>query len=145
MSERTAAFEAVTEELRVISRRFKRLVAERAAEVHPQLQSASYHLLAYLVENGATRASDLACRFEIDKGAISRQLQHLVDLGLAERTPDPEDGRAQLVSASPEAARLITEVMATQRRAQRARLSGWSDAELKTLASQLGRFNADLD
>ena len=42
------------------------------------------------------RASTVAEQFGIDKGAISRQVQHLVDLGLLDRTPDPADGRATL-------------------------------------------------
>ncbi|MGZ4474447.1 MAG: MarR family winged helix-turn-helix transcriptional regulator [Nocardioides sp.] len=144
MSERSAAFDAVTAELRVIGRRMKQVIAERATAIHPQLQSASYYLLVHLVENGPTRGSELACQFGIDKGAISRQIQHLVDLGLAERTPDPEDGRAQLVSASEEAVRLIDETVAKQRRVWREQLADWSDAELASLAAQLGRFNTDM-
>ena len=144
MSERAAAFDAVTAELRVIGRRVKQVIAERATAVHPQLQSASYYLLVHLVENGPTRGSELSCQFGIDKGAISRQIQHLVDLGLAVRSPDPEDGRAQLVSASEEATLLITETAAKQRKVWREQLSGWSDAELADLAAQLGRFNSDL-
>lgn len=144
MSERAAVFDAVTAELRVIQRRVKQVVAERATAVHPQLQSASYYLLVHLVDNGPTRGSELSCQFGIDKGAISRQLQHLVDLGLAERTPDPEDGRAHLVSATEDSVRLISEVTDAQRRVWREQLSGWSDEELAQFAAQLGRFNHDL-
>ena len=49
------------------------------------------------------RASAIAEQFDIDKGAISRQVQHLVDLGLVDRVTDPDDGRAMLVSVSDEA------------------------------------------
>jgi DNA-binding MarR family transcriptional regulator len=144
VSERADAFEEITAELRVMGRRFKTLIAERASEVHPQLQSSSYYILLFLLENGPTRGSALACQFDIDKGAISRQVQHLVDLGLAERAADPEDGRAHLISATAEAQRLAEEADAVQRRRWQRRLSGWSDEELQRFATQLGRFNTDL-
>ena len=72
--------------------------------VHPDLQPASYLLLSHLAHEGPMRSSAIAESFGIDKGAISRQVQHLVDLGLVERMPDPADGRATLLSASDDAA-----------------------------------------
>ena len=144
MTERARAFDAVTSEMRVIGRRIKQAGSERATAVHPQLQPASYYLLVHMAENGPTRGSELACLFGIDKGAISRQLQHLVDLGLAERTPDPQDGRAQLLTATPEAVRLIAEATEKQRQMWREQLSDWSDQELFDLAATLGRYNTDL-
>jgi DNA-binding MarR family transcriptional regulator len=144
VSDRTQAFAEITDELRVMGRRFRAVGAARATAVHPQLQPASYYLLVFLVENGPTRGSALACQFDIDKGAISRQVQHLVDLGLAERAADPEDGRAQLVSASESAIRLLAEATAVQQRSWQEKLGEWSDEELASFALQLGRFNHDL-
>ena len=144
VTERARAFEEISAELRVMGRRFKALMSERAAEVHPQLQPASYYLLAFLIESGPTRGSTLACQFGIDKGAISRQVQHLVDLGLAERAADPEDGRAHLISATEEAHRRQEAASQKQARRWRRQLEGWSDAELTSFAAQLGRFNSDL-
>jgi DNA-binding MarR family transcriptional regulator len=144
VNHRDQAFDEITAELRVMGRRFKQVVNERAAAVHPQLQAASYYLLVFLVENGPTRGSALACQFGIDKGAISRQVQHLVDLGLADRAADPEDGRAQLISASAYAIRLIEEAAAVQQRSWQEKLGDWSDRELASFAGQLGRFNHDL-
>ena len=144
MTERAHAFAEISAELRVLGRRFRTLISERAAEVHPQLQPSSYYILAFLIENGPTRGSALADQFGIDKGAISRQVQHLVELGLVERAADPDDGRAHLISATPEALRLqetAGEMLAQRWRRQ---LEGWSDAELRSFAAQLGRFNSDL-
>jgi len=145
MSERDHAFEEIGAELRVMGRRFKALVSARASEIHPQLQPASYYLLSFLIENGPMRGSALACQFDIDKGAISRQVQHLVDLGLVERAADPEDGRAQLVSATAEAVRLQEEAGERQAKRWQRRLEDWSDEELRSFAAQLGRFNVDLE
>ena len=52
----------------------------------------------------------------MDKGGVSRQVQHLVDLGLVERTPDPDDGRATCWSASTRAAAGSTTVEPSDRR-----------------------------
>lgn len=145
MSERARSLEEIGAELRVLGRRFKSVVAERAAEVHPQLQPSSYYILSFLVENGPTRGSALACQFDIDKGAISRQLQHLVELGLAERAADPEDGRAQLVSASAKAVELIHTGHVEQKLKWQRGLGDWSDEDLHSFATQLGRFNASLE
>ena len=113
--------------------------------VHPDLQPASYLMLGHLAEHGPMRSSSIAEVFEIDKGAISRQVQHLVDLGLVDRTPDPADGRATLVSASDDAVRRLAEITAHRRRFLDERLSDWSDEELIGFVEVLGRYNAALD
>src|SRR5215471_9873929 len=93
------------QELGVLIRRVKRVIGERARAVHPDLQPASYLMLTYLASAGPQRSSVMSERFGVDKGAISRQVQHLQDLGLLVREPDPDDGRAMLISASPDAVR----------------------------------------
>ena len=92
-----------------------------------------------------TGASALAETLCIDKGSVSRQVQHLVDLGLVDRAPDPADGRATLVSASAEAVRRIDAVTEDRRQWLDERLGSWGDAELASFASELGRYNAALD
>jgi DNA-binding MarR family transcriptional regulator len=103
------------QEIGVLIRRVKRVIGERARAVHPDLQPASYLMLSYLAADGPQRSSALAERFGVDKGAISRQVQHLVDLGLLDRTPDPDDGRAALVSANPDAVRRLKAVVDDRR------------------------------
>ncbi|UMG93738.1 MarR family transcriptional regulator [Nocardioides sp. TF02-7] len=102
MTERTDALRRLEREVSVMIRRVRRVIGERARAVHPDLQPSTYLMLAYLVEQGPVRASAMSAVFDIDKGAISRQVQTLLDLGLVDRTPDPEDGRATLVSVSEE-------------------------------------------
>src|SRR5262245_46646860 len=69
-------------ELGVLIRRVKRVIGERARAVHPDLQPASYLMLAYLAAEGPQRSSVMSERFGVDKGAISRQVQNLLELGL---------------------------------------------------------------
>ena len=64
------------QELGVLIRRVKRVIGERARAVHPDLQPASYLMLTFLAADGPQRSSVVSERFNVDKGAISRQVQH---------------------------------------------------------------------
>jgi len=129
----------------VLIRRVKRVIGERARAVHPDLQPASYLMLMYLAEEGALRSSVLSDRFNVDKGAISRQVQHLVDLGLLDREPDPDDGRAMLISASPDAVRRLRGVDRDRRHWLEGQLSEWSETDLHDFVAGLSRYNRALD
>lgn len=133
------------QEVGVMIRRVRRVIHERAASVHPELQASSYLMLTWLNQHGPQRSSAMAEAFGIDKGAISRQVQHLVDLGLVDRTPDPDDGRATLVSASTESATRLAEVTDSRRRWIDERLGDWSDRDLSEFVRLLGSYNAALD
>lgn len=133
------------QEVGVLIRRVRRVIGERARAVHPDLMPASYLMLTYLAQNGAMRSSAVAEKFDIDKGAISRQVQHLSELGLLVRVPDPDDGRASLISASDDALRRITDIAEQRRTWLDERLGGWSAAELTDFVGGLSRYNAALD
>lgn len=135
---------ALEGELGVLVRRAWRVIGERAAAVHPELPAGSYLLLAHLAADGPLRASALVERFGIDKGAISRQVQQLEELGLVQRTPDPADGRAQLVGATPDAVRRLGAVASQRREMLGERLAGWSERDLAALVDALGRYNEAL-
>ena len=126
-------------------RRIRRVIGDRARSVHPELQSSSYLMLSWLGQHGAQRSSAMADAFGIDKGAISRQVQHLQDLGLIDRTPDPDDGRATLVSASRTALRRLKAVNDDRRRFLDDRLGDWSDDDLSEFVRLLGSYNQALD
>ena len=133
------------QEVGVLIRRVKRVIGERARAVHPELQPASYLMLMYLVDQGPLRSSVLSEKFHVDKGAISRQVQHLCDLGLLDREPDPADGRASLISASPDAVRRLEAVDVDRRRWLEEQLAEWSESDLRAFVGGLARYNAALD
>lgn len=142
---RTDLLRGLEQEVGVTIRRIRRVIAERAHAVHPELQSSSYLMLSWLDQHGPQRASAMADAFGIDKGAISRQVQHLVELGLVDRAPDPADGRATLISVGAEAASHLAAVAGERRRWLDERLRDWSDEDLAAFADLLGRYNAALD
>jgi DNA-binding MarR family transcriptional regulator len=149
MSGRTAtradATRALEHELGVVIRRIRRNIATRAQMVHPDLAASSYSMLTSLQDDGPRRSSELAEMFAIDKGAVSRQVAKLEALGLVERTPDPFDGRAHLLSLTEYGRSRLAEVAKQRRRWYDERLADWTGAEIAELAHQLARYNAALD
>ena len=143
MSSREESLNAVEHELRQMHRQVKRTISAHAVTVHPDLMPASYLVLSWIAETGPVRGSAVVEQFNIDKGAVSRQIQHLVDLGLVVRTPDPADGRASLLSVTAEATRRLHEAQVERRRRWSELLGGWTAEDLAAFSRQLARFNAD--
>lgn len=131
-------------EVGTLIRRVKRVMGERAREVHPDLHPITYFMLTHLVSHGPLRGADLADAFGMDKGGVSRQVQTLVDLGLVERRPAPEDRRAILLAATDEGRTRLAAMSRSRSDRFDQRLSHWSDAELARFARQLASYNAAL-
>jgi DNA-binding MarR family transcriptional regulator len=142
---RTESLRLLEHEVGVLIRRVKRVLGERARRVHPELGGGSYLMLAYLADTGPMRSSAIADVFGIDKGAISRQVQHLVDLGLVAREPDADDKRASLLSATPEAVSRLADVVEHRRKWLGEQLGDWSDEELAGFGRMLARYNQALN
>ncbi|GAA4079398.1 MarR family winged helix-turn-helix transcriptional regulator [Nocardioides kongjuensis] len=138
---RTDALKDLEVEVGVLIRRVRRVIGERARAVHPDLLPSSYLMLSHVHDHGPLRASAMCAVFEIDKGAISRQVQHLIDLGLVDRAPDPEDGRATLLSVSEEGVRRLETVAEERRELLAERLEDWPVEELQEFAVSLRRYN----
>ena len=142
---RADSLQLLEHEVGVLIRRVKRVIGERARAVHPDLQPASYLMLGYVAEHGPVRASAVAEVFGIDKGAISRQVTHLTELGLLARVTDPHDGRAMLVSVSDEGRTRLTDVAQHRRKWLDERLGDRADEDLTGFVTALGRYNRALD
>lgn len=141
---RVDSLRTVEHEVGVLLRRVRRVLGERARAVHPDLQAGGYLVLSQVVECGPVRSSTVGVDLNLDKGAISRTVQHLIELGLVVREPDPDDGRATLLSTSEEGLRRVRAVDVERRALLDERFSGWSDDDLGGLAETLVRYNATL-
>lgn len=142
---RQQSLRRIESEVGVLIRRVRRVIGERARAVHPDLAPSTYLLLAHVAETGPLRASTLVDDMGMDKGAVSRQVTHLVDLGLLERSQDPDDGRATLLVASADARDRLDRVGRERSERFGRMLSDWSEADLTDLADRLTRYNAALD
>jgi DNA-binding MarR family transcriptional regulator len=136
---------ALEHEMSVLVRRIRRVIAERARMLHPELSPVAYSMLMALNDGGPRRASDLVEIFSIDKGAVSRQVQVLLELGLIERTPDVEDRRAMILAISEEGSRRLANIAETRRHELSEALVDWSDADLSRFVRSLGRYNSALE
>jgi DNA-binding MarR family transcriptional regulator len=145
MTSRAESLRHLEREVAVLIRRIKRVIGERARAVHPDLQPASYLMLSWLADEGPVRATSMVENFNIDKGAVSRQLQHLDELGLVVRTPDPDDGRASLVAASDDARLRLADVAEHRRKWLDEQLVDWDAQELETFATTLEKYNRALN
>lgn len=100
------------------------LGAEPGTELSPTLTAA----LATVEGRGPLTPSELAERERVQRPTATRVVARLVELGLAERTADPADGRSALVSATP-AGRALLRRLRKRKNAYLARRLGELDAE----------------
>lgn len=136
---------ALEREVGVLMRRTRRVVAERARLVHPDLHPAAYLMLTVLAKRGPLRPSEVSEFFALDKGAVSRQVHQLVDLGLVTRSPDPDDRRATILSLTETAQHEMGDSMCSRRARLRDQLADWEDDALVEFVTLLGRYNAALE
>lgn len=139
--ERDSAATAIEHELAMLFRRARKMSRTVAAEVHPDLDLASYSLLVLVDDAGTLRGMDVAERAGLDKSTVSRQIATLVELDLLERVADPEDGRARLIQLSPAGKARLAEVR--KRRGQRLheKFAQWSTHDLQEFARLLAQLN----
>lgn len=145
LTDRASSLRALEHEVGVMLRRVRRVIGVRAQMVHPDLQPASYLILSSVADSGPVRASRLVELFDTDKGAVSRQVGHLLDLGLLVKERDPDDARAWLISVTDEATRRIADVVEHRHKLLDEGLADWSDAQLDAFVSDLGRYNTALN
>ncbi|RBY97062.1 MarR family transcriptional regulator [Blastococcus sp. TF02-8] len=135
------AYVALEREIGLLLRRSRAISTRLARELHPDLDGAAYGLLALLQDAGPLRASDLVTRLGLDKSTVSRQISSLVDLGLVDRSADPDDGRAQVLTPSREGTARLSRIRDARRARWEDDLSGWATDDVATLAALLGRLN----
>ncbi len=109
-----------------------------------ELDFAAIVLLKALLHRGPLRLSALAAVLEVDASTVSRQVRHLEDKGLLERTGDPDDGRAFRIGLSEEG-RTRLETGGERRRAFVAELlESWPSEDREHLRNLLNRLIDDL-
>ena len=66
---------------------------------HPEVRQSHNAVFATLLESG-NRATDMADRAGITRQSMGEIVREMVDLGILEMRPDPDDRRAKLVTYS---------------------------------------------
>lgn len=119
----------------------------RSAIVHHDtdiLPSALTGVLFVLARAGECRASELAAEIGVSQSSLSRQIGELVDKGLVDRHPDPDDRRAHRVSCSASGHEVLA--LVGKRRTERlsAALAEWDDDQIVTALDVLDRLDSAL-
>lgn len=91
------------------------------------------------------RVSALAEVIHSDVSTVSRQVTHLVQIGLIEKIGDPDDGRAQLLSLTPTGREVIDELVTRRGEWFEQLLKGWSEEDAMAFLTLLQRFSDDVE
>ena len=103
------------------------------------LDHSAYPIL-FVLSREPQRMGDLAEAIQSDPSTVSRQVAGLTRAGYVDRSPDPLDGRAQLLRLTPDGHEVIR--LARQHREAwlNELLAEWTDHEISTFTTLLGKF-----
>jgi len=113
-------------------------------KLHPGVEPAFYPILFNLVDE-PRRVSLLADCIHSDVSTVSRQVTMLVSHGLVDKVADAQDGRAFMVSLSPEGAALVERVKAARGEWFRQMLHDWEPGDAEAFRGYLERFAVSFD
>ena len=111
---------------------------------HPGLDASAYPLL-FTIASGPRRVSELADCVHSDVSTVSRQASSLVGLGVARKVTDPDDGRAQVITITPEGEALLEAIKAERSRWFQSLLADWTSEEVAEFTAYLDRFGDALE
>lgn len=125
----------------------KLLLAARsiAPKVHPGMESVAYPVMFLVHRLGPIGISDVATMLHSDVSTVSRQVSGLVSHGLLGKAPDPNDGRATLVSLTDAGRDALDDVQASRGEWFQGLLDGWHADEAHAFTNQMQRLGDALD
>ncbi len=134
---RTEAVRALESEFSELIGHMRRLLAENAERMSPGLLPGAYKTFTTIVRRESVTLSALAESLLADKGQVSRTVRELEQLGFVARTPDPDDGRSSLISATPLGLERLAAARAPQENRLDAVLDDWSVHDIHELTRLL--------
>jgi DNA-binding MarR family transcriptional regulator len=123
-------------------RNLTRLVG--GADDGPPMTATQRIALVELGDGGAMRLSDLAAQMGVSAPTASRSVDTLVDLGLADRAPDPSDRRAVRIDLTPAGRELLRERQEKAQVAFAPAVAVLSESERHELSQLLQRMTGAL-
>jgi DNA-binding MarR family transcriptional regulator len=114
-----------------VSRVYSRFRSER---VEGDLGEVALSVLARVEKYGPHTLTALSQYHRVTPASMSQAVNRLTSAGLAERVPDPEDGRRVLIAATPEGAKVSREARARRNAWLQHCLDDLSEADQQVLA-----------
>lgn len=117
----------------------------RTASGQVELERSTYGILCLLDDDGPQRLGAIATAFRLDPSTITRQVQAVVRLGLAEKSVDESDRRASLLKLTELGASAVSEARSHRREMLDQLLAKWTPDERAEFLNSLQRFNDTVD
>lgn len=115
------------------------VAARSLVELAEDVSAPQYRLLV-LIDAGVTRGVDLARDLEVHSSTIARMVERLVSKGLVDRSPDPDDRRANVLSLTKRGSTLVQDVNKHRRRQLIDLLSHLEPGEIDTVVTGFTLF-----
>jgi DNA-binding MarR family transcriptional regulator len=128
--------------LRIVLGRLQRLLRATPAASAAGLTPTKSAVMFAVVRRGPVGLSELADEQGLNPTMLSRAVASLVEAGLLERTSDPADRRAALVSATTDGRRLIERVRRERDRALSAAIDPLDDEQREAVQRALPALEA---
>jgi DNA-binding MarR family transcriptional regulator len=120
--------------LRVAVGRLHRRLAQRASG---ELTFAQISAIVTVDKHGPIRQGELAAREKVAAPSMTRTVAGLIEAGLVEKIPDPEDGRSSHIVVSPSGRVLIEKVRSERSALLTERTARLTPAQYATLVAAL--------
>jgi DNA-binding MarR family transcriptional regulator len=134
----------IEQQLTVLLRRVQRIhLTTTVGDVN--LERSAYGIMAKLADAGPQRLGALATAFGLDPSTITRQVQALEEIGLAERTTDPTDRRASILDLTAQGREVLEATRTRRRKRLQEALEDWPESDRTDFGRLLKEFNASLD
>ena len=112
----------------------------RQRQTADSIDPGTFWLLKTISHRGPLRITELATSTHLDTSTISRHVAQLERNGYVARTPDPADGRAQLVGISAVGQAQLDQAFQRRRDVLEATLAEWDERDVDEFERLLTKF-----
>jgi len=125
----------------------KLLVAAKhtAPRLEDGVDVTAYPVLFVVAGAGTVRISELATTLHNDVSTVSRQVSSLVSTGHLEKSSDPSDGRAWVVSMTEHGSNTVARIQASRAAWFQGLLADWDGPVTTEFVTRLGELGDALD